>query len=100
MICQIKKDYSREDLDITTLADSVYLTPTYLSNLFKKETGFTIGQYITLVRIKASKELLGDKSLKLYQVAEQCGYSDQNYFAKIFKRQEGINPSDFRKTRM
>lgn len=100
VICQIKKDYSREDLDITTLADSVYLTPTYLSNLFKKETGFTIGQYITLVRIKAAKELLGDKSLKLYQVAEQCGYSDQNYFAKIFKRQEGINPSDFRKTRM
>ena len=100
VICRIKKDFSREDLDITALADSVYLTPTYLSNLFKKETGFTIGQYITLVRIEKAKALLEDKSLKLYQVAEQCGYSDQNYFAKIFKRQEGVNPSDFRRTRM
>lgn len=99
IIQRIKQDYAREDLDISVLADSVYLTPTYLSNLFKKETGYTIGQYITLIRIKMAKEFLQDKSLKLYDIAEKCGYSDQNYFARIFKREEGLTPSEYRKKR-
>ena len=101
VIRKIKEEYANEKLDITFLAGEVYLTPTYLSNLFKKETGFTIGQYITQVRMQAAKQLLiSDMSLKLYQIAQMCGYSDQNYFAKIFKRQEGINPSEFRQIRV
>lgn len=85
------------DLNILTLSRSVYLSPAYLSNLFKKETGQTIGQYITMVRIQMAKELLNDETLKLYQIAKACGYSNQNYFSKAFKKNVGINPSKYRR---
>ena len=92
----IHRHYSDENLSVKKLAEQVFLTPTYLSNLFKQEVGKTIGQYITEVRIERSKELLRDKRFKLYHVAQQVGYSDSNYYAKAFKKQTGCTPSEYR----
>lgn len=97
-------DYINQNLDnkslcIAMLADEVFLTPTYLSNLFKKKTGMTIGQYLTEVRMKKAEELLKNPQLKLYQVGEMVGYRDANYFAKIFKKQTGMLPSEYREIR-
>lgn len=92
----IDKEYKRKDISVKNIAEEVYLTPTYLSNLFKKKTGKTLGETITEVRIKKSKEILQDKSLKLYHVADMVGYEDANYFAKIFKKRVGITPSEYR----
>ena len=88
----IHRHYSDENLSVKKLAEQVFLTPTYLSNLFKQEVGKTIGQYITEVRIERSKELLRDKRFKLYHVAQQVGYSDSNYYAKAFKKQTRVHP--------
>jgi two-component system response regulator YesN len=75
---------------------NVYLTPTYLSSLFRKETGKTISEYIIEVRIEKSKELLKKQRVKLFEIAREVGYSDANYFAKVFKMQIGLTPSEYR----
>ena len=92
----MRKNYQDADLSIRTLADYVYLTPTYLSNLFKKQTGCTIGQYLTDLRIDEAKKRLRDPQYKLYQIAERSGYRDPNYFARIFKKKTGYTPSEYR----
>ncbi|WP_099206065.1 response regulator transcription factor [Scatolibacter rhodanostii] len=92
----IEREYQQKDISVQGLADEVYLTPTYLSNLFKKKTGKTLGETITGIRIEKSKKLLQDKSLKLYHVASLVGYEDSNYFAKIFKKKMGLTPSEYR----
>ncbi len=92
----IQQSFSDPHLSVPWLSEKVYLSPTYLSNLFKKETGKTIGQYITAVRIERSKAFLRDKQFKLYHIAENVGYQDPNYYAKMFKKLVGITPSEFR----
>jgi len=92
----IEKNYSNEALTTQSIAENVYLTPTYLCALFKKETGRTIREYITTVRMEKSKQLLLDRKIKLHEIAKMTGYSDSNYYAKVFKRSFGLNPSEYR----
>lgn len=96
----MRTNYADKNLSVKSLAESVYLTPTYLSGLFKKRTGKTIGQYLTELRIEYSMKLLMDKQLKLYHIAEMVGYDDPNYFAKIFKRHVGMTPSEYREKKL
>ena len=96
----MRQSYADKNLSVKSLAESVYLTPTYLSGLFKKCTGKTIGQYLTELRIEYSMKLLMNKQLKLYHVAEMVGYDDPNYFAKIFKRHVGMTPSEYRERKL
>lgn len=83
-------------LTIKDIAEEVFLTPQYLCKIFKEETGHTINSYITDLRMEKAKELLLNRNLKLYEVAAQLGYRDANYFARVFKRNFGMNPSEFR----
>lgn len=94
----IWENYGDSSLSIRTLADHVYLTPTYLSNLFKKSTGQTIGQYLVDVRIEKAKRLMKEPQLKFYQVASMVGYEDPNYFAKIFKKKTNMTPSEHKES--
>lgn len=91
---------SDKNMSIKLLADEVYLTPTYLSSLFKKTTGSTIGQYLTEIRMNKAQELLMDTGLKLYQIAEMVGFEDANYFAKTFKKKTGMLPSEYRESKL
>lgn len=92
----IQENYADSKLSIKFLADHVFLTPTYLSSLFKKATGKTISEYIVETRINKSKEILLNYHSKLYEVARHVGYTDANYYAKIFKKVTGLNPSEYR----
>lgn len=92
----VQGHYNESGLSINTLSEHVYLTPTYLSNLFKKNVGITIGQYIVNMRVEQAKLLLQNPKWKLYQVAPMVGYEDSNYFAKIFKKKVGVTPSEYR----
>ena len=92
----VQENYFDSKLSTKVLADHVYLTPTYLSSLFKKATGKTINEYIVETRICKSKEFLVNYQLKLYEVARHVGYTDANYYAKIFKKITGLNPSEYR----
>lgn len=89
-------DNYRKNITINSIASSVYLTPQYLCILYKKETGKTINDFITEVRIEAAKELLKNPTLKLYEIADSIGYNDPNYFAKVFKKYVGYTPSEYR----
>lgn len=91
-------NYGDSSLSIKTLADHVYLTSTYLSNVFKKSTGITIGQYLVDVRIDKAKRLMKEPKLKFYEVASMVGYKDANYFAKIFKKKTNMTPSEYKES--
>ena len=93
----VEENYANSKLSIQWIARRMYLTPTYLCMVFKSRTGKTINQYITETRMANAKRLLRDKSAKLYEIAKRVGYDDPNYFAKIFKKREGMNPSEYRR---
>ncbi len=94
----IWENYGDSSLSIRTLADYVYLTPTYLSNVFKKSSGLTIGQYLVYVRVEKAKRLMKEPQLKFYEVASMVGYEDANYFAKIFKKKTNMTPSEYKES--
>ena len=91
----IQENY-QESISISSIASAVYLTPQYLCKLYKIETGETVNDYITKVRIEASKVLLKDRKYKLYEISEKVGYNDANYYARVFKKITGLNPSEYR----
>lgn len=94
----IAAHYGDSTLSIGTLAAYVGLTPTYLSHLFKKSTGLTIGQHLLDTRVEMAKRLMRDPQLKFYQVASMAGYEDANYFAKIFKKKTNMTPSEYKES--
>lgn len=96
VISYIDKNYGNPSLSIKILADQVGLTPTYLSNLFKKHQGITIGQYISNVRMEQAKRLMKEPQLKFYEIAYMVGYEDINYFAKVFKKANGCTLSEYK----
>ncbi|ULL14416.1 response regulator [Paenibacillus sp. H1-7] len=86
-----------ENLKVFEIAKEIGFTENYLSVLFKKETGETIMDYLTRIRMDKARELLKDQSYKIYEIAELVGYGDSNYFSKLFKKMEGMYPLEFRK---
>jgi two-component system response regulator YesN len=85
-----------ENLTVSDIAESVYLSSTYVSLIFKQETGETVYEYLTKVRIEHAKELLRDPIIKFYEICEAVGYADPSHFSKIFKKHTGFTPSTFR----
>lgn len=77
------------------IAETLYLTRNYLAECFKRETGVTLGDYITKVKLHRAMKLLSDNALKSYEIAERLGYSDE-YFSKLFKRHFGMTPTQYR----
>lgn len=86
-----------EDLSLKTVADEVYLNPWYFSTQFKKYTGLSFSEYLNQVRVRIAKELLKQKDLKIYQVAEMVGFQDAAYFSTVFKSMENITPKEYQK---
>lgn len=95
-IHQFIGEHYPENLTVADIAESVYLSPTYVSLLFKQETGDTIYEYLTKVRIEKAKELLRDPRTKFYEVCELVGYSNPSHFSKLFKKITGLTPSVYR----
>jgi two-component system response regulator YesN len=87
-----------EQLSVTSLADSVYLTPTYLCVLFKQATGRTINEYITQVRLDKAKEYLTQTNIHLYDVCYKVGYLSPSYFSRLFKKYNGMTPGEYRES--
>lgn len=86
----------RKDIGLEYVAEKVNLSPTYVSYLFKKETGQTLVKYITDKKMDRAKKMLGDRNLKIMQVAKSCGYENQSYFNKLFKNYFGVTPKQYR----
>lgn len=89
-----------EQLSVTSLAEAVYLTPTYLCVLFKQATGKTINEYITQERLNKAKEFLAQTNIHLYDVCYKVGYLSPSYFSRLFKKYTGQTPGEYRENIM
>lgn len=94
----VKANYNKK-LSLEEIARHVYFSRSYLSSLFKNETGSSLFAYINRVRVEKSKVLLLDESISLLDVAALCGFEDQSYFTKVFKKLVGVSPKRYRSSR-
>lgn len=92
-ISYMEKEYRIATL--STVAEHVFISPNYLSFLFKVETGSTFIDKLSEIRIAKAKELLSSLRYKTYEVAELVGYNDARYFSQVFKKYTGCLPSNF-----
>jgi YesN/AraC family two-component response regulator len=88
-----------EELSLDRLAEVAGLNRSYLSLLFKKETGITISDFIQLERIEEAKRLIEVPEISLSDIASRLHFNDQSYFTKVFKKYTGITPKQFRTNR-
>jgi two-component system response regulator YesN len=85
-----------EEITLPLIADHVHVSKNHFSFLYKKHTGQNFIDRLIQLRIDRAKELLGDRELKVYEVAEQSGFHDVKYFSKLFKKLVGLSPVDYR----
>ncbi|MCI3923819.1 response regulator [Paenibacillus sp. TRM 82003] len=86
----------QEDLSLTSIAEAMFVSPNYLSSLFKTETGSTFTHHLTKARMNRAKTLLRETNMKIYQICERVGYADQAHFSRMFKTLEGMSPYEYR----
>jgi two-component system response regulator YesN len=94
----IASNYWDGNLSVKQISEYTFLSMAYMCSMFKQETGKTINQYITNLRIEKAKELLKNKSYTISDVAELVGISDSQYFAKIFKKNIDMTPTMYKET--
>ncbi len=90
----MQENYSR-NLSTAEIAEHVKLNRSYLSELYSRETGETLSEALSRIRMEAAKEMLKEGRMKVYEVAEAAGYSDSKIFTKAFKRMTGLTPKKF-----
>lgn len=95
-IKEIIEQRYKEDISVAKISEEVYLTPNYISLIFKQATGETITEYITKVRMEQAKKLFKSTDLRILEIAEKVGYEDPHYFSKAFKKYTGIHPKMYR----
>ncbi len=86
----------REDITLAKLAERVNLSRVYFSQLFKKETGMNLTDYLISYRVEKAAELLKRSNKMVYEVAAEVGIPDQHYFNRLFKNLKGMTPAKFR----
>ena len=89
-------EHYREGVTLKQVAADCHINTSYLGQVFRKETGSAFTDYVNALRIREAQRLLANPTLKVYEVAEQVGFTDYHYFLKIFKKVTGITPTDLR----
>ena len=87
------------DISLDDVSREVNISPYYFSKLFKDETGEGFVEYLTNLRIEKAKELLSGTSYSMKEICQMCGYTDPNYFSRIFKKNVGVTPTEFKENR-
>lgn len=87
----------RAKLTIKSLADEFNLSESCFSKMFKRETGYNVGEFILNARINEAKHLLSAAKLSVNEIANELGFSSANYFGLIFKQKVGISPLMYRR---
>ncbi|WP_438346935.1 response regulator transcription factor [Paenibacillus sp. FA6] len=91
----VNQNYAN-DISLSELADKFHLNYSYLSSYFKQRTGENLTTFINRVRTDKAKELLQNYELSISQISQLTGFSDHNYFSKVFKKMTGMTPVEYR----
>ena len=95
IIAYIDRNYMHR-LTLADISQSVYLNKTYICQLFAKNLGINFVSYLEQLRITKAQELLRTTTMSPSEIAKQVGYSSPGHFAKVFKKQSGLTPQQYR----
>lgn len=95
--CQFIEKHFAQINSISDIASACYISKFYLCREFKRQTGRTVIEYLTLVRINAAKQLLISTNLPIIEIANQTGFHSSDYFHSVFRQSVGITPLKYRK---
>ncbi len=90
-------EHAGEPITLAETAAHFAVSPSHLSRVFHRETGFGVREYLIQYRIRQACELLLNSDLSVTQIADRCGFSDSNYFGDAFKKATGLSPREYRK---
>lgn len=96
-ITRYLQEHLADEMSLSFLAEEFHLNPQYISQLFKNEIGVNFLSYLTNIRMENAKKLLLSTSLSIAEVADRSGFGDYRVFTKVFKKSEGITPSQYRR---
>jgi AraC-like DNA-binding protein len=87
-------NHYKEPLTVHKMAKMINLSDMYFGTLFKKETGMSFRNFLTIVRMNRAEEMLYSGEYKIHEISDACGFSDVFYFSRIFKKHRGMSPTD------
>lgn len=90
-------EHYAEELSVEILGAGVFLSPGYMSHIFKKETGEGLSRFIRVYRLEKAKELLQNTNKKIVQICRETGFTNSSYFCKSFREYYGCSPEKFRR---
>jgi two-component system response regulator YesN len=93
--CSYVLEHVGHALAIKNIAEALFLHRSYLSEVFKRQTGVRLNEYIRLVKLERAKKMIADGQLLNYQIANQLGFKDVEYFSRLFKKYTGMLPSEY-----
>ena len=92
--------YALENIDrnisANSIASSLFINRSYISQVFREKTGMTLGEYLTGLKMERAKALLDQEGIKIYELASRLGYKDIEYFSRLFKEHTGCSPAAYR----
>jgi two-component system response regulator YesN len=93
----VEENYSKENLSLREVSGHVHINPTYFSMIFKKEKGINFSKFLFEYRMKKAMEIIRNTDKKVYEVAEEVGFSNSQYFSVCFKKYTGMSPLEYRR---
>jgi len=93
----LQHNYMLSGMSLDSISDILHINASYFSMLFKKSFGVNFVDYLTELRIGAAKKLLADPLLSAAEIAGMVGYESPNYFTRVFKKNTGMTPTEYRK---
>lgn len=94
----INRNY-RQELKLGDVANHIGMNESYLSHIFKKQTGNTFTDFVNNIRIKKAQALFRREDMNVQEVSELVGYANVSYFSRVFKQIVGVTPNEYRKTK-
>lgn len=99
VVCQLIQQRPDLPLTVKEVAAAARLTPNHFTSLFRKHTGQIFTEYLAEQRIARAKQMLGDLTLSIAEIAQRVGYDDAGYFARRFRQKTGVSPREWRESR-
>jgi len=93
---QLVQEHYRDNISLRSVAQQIYMNPNYLGKLFKTNAGIAFNDYVLQVRMEKAKELLATSDMKVYEIANEVGFGELDWFYKRFKAYTGVSTSEYR----